>query len=213
VTDEAGLAAEARSFDAWGRPRNADWTPAAIDPLLAETPRDFTDHEHIQTVGLIHMNGRVQDPVTGRFISPDPSDALNLGVGFNRYAYALNNPLSYTDPSGHFGVVGFAIGVGLELTRQAITGEITDTSWEGIAKNAGKAVVAGAAGALGGGIATGVARVTTSIAARAAMNGVAGAAIGATSKVATNAIEGNELTEGVGTSAAIGGLWAPPDLW
>ena len=46
------------------------------------------------------MNGRVQDPVTGRFISPDPSDALNPGVGFNRYAYALNNPLSLVDPNG-----------------------------------------------------------------------------------------------------------------
>ena len=100
VTDEAGLAAETRSFDPWGRPRDADWTPAPADPPLLETPRGFTDHEHIQTVGLIHMNGRVQDPVTGRFISPDPSDALNPGVGFNRYAYALNNPLSYTDPSG-----------------------------------------------------------------------------------------------------------------
>ena len=70
VTDEAGLAAETRSFDPWGRPRDADWTPAPADPPLAETPRGFTDHEHIQTVGLIHMNGRVQDPVTGRFIRP-----------------------------------------------------------------------------------------------------------------------------------------------
>jgi RHS repeat-associated protein len=100
VTDEAGLAAETRSFDPWGLARNPDWTPAPAEPFLAETPRGFTDHEHIQTVGLIHMNGRVQDPVTGRFISPDPSDALNPGVGFNRYAYAGNNPLSLVDPNG-----------------------------------------------------------------------------------------------------------------
>ena len=100
VTDEAGLAADTRSFDPWGKPRNADWTPAPADPPLTETPRGFTDHEHIQTVGLIHMNGRVQDPVLGRFISADPSDALNPAVGFNRYSYALNNPLSFTDPSG-----------------------------------------------------------------------------------------------------------------
>jgi RHS repeat-associated protein len=77
-----------------------DGAPAPGGAPLTETPRGFTDHEHIQTVGLIHMNGRVQDPVLGRFISPDPSDALNPGVGFNRYAYALNNPLSFTDPSG-----------------------------------------------------------------------------------------------------------------
>jgi RHS repeat-associated protein len=100
VTDEVGLAAETRSFDPWGKTRNPDWTPAPGGAALLETPRGFTDHEHIQTVGLIHMNGRVQDPVTGRFISPDPSDALNPGVGFNRYAYALNNPLSLVDPNG-----------------------------------------------------------------------------------------------------------------
>lgn len=29
-------------------------------------------HEHLDTVGLIHMNGRVQDPILGRFISADP---------------------------------------------------------------------------------------------------------------------------------------------
>jgi len=46
------------------------------------------------------MNGRVYDPLLGRFLSADPSDALNPGVGFNRYSYVLNNPLSYRDPTG-----------------------------------------------------------------------------------------------------------------
>ncbi len=39
----------------------------------------------------------------GRFLSPDPyiqyPDNLQ---SYNRYSYVLNNPLSYTDPSGHF---------------------------------------------------------------------------------------------------------------
>jgi hypothetical protein len=45
------------------------------------------------------MNGRVYDPVIGRFLSADP--VLGGGSqGLNRYSYVLNNPLSRTDPSG-----------------------------------------------------------------------------------------------------------------
>jgi len=35
-------------------------------------PRGFTDHEHLDSVGLIHMNGRVYDPTISRFVSADP---------------------------------------------------------------------------------------------------------------------------------------------
>jgi hypothetical protein len=52
-------------------------------------------------MGLNHMNGRVQDAISGTFLSPDPyiPDPLNTQA-FNRYAYVYNNPLTYTDPSG-----------------------------------------------------------------------------------------------------------------
>ncbi len=53
------------------------------------------------SMGLNHMNGRVQDAITGRFLSPDPyvADVGNT-QSFNRYSYVNNNPLSNTDPSG-----------------------------------------------------------------------------------------------------------------
>ena len=52
---------------------------------------------------LYNMNGRLYDPAVGRFLSPDnyvqmPDNTQN----FNRYSYALNNPLKYTDPDGEF---------------------------------------------------------------------------------------------------------------
>jgi hypothetical protein len=48
------------------------------------------------------MNGRVYDPVIGRFLSPDPNIQFvdNL-QSYNRYSYVVNNPLSYTDPTGY----------------------------------------------------------------------------------------------------------------
>jgi RHS repeat-associated protein len=90
------------SFDAWGNSRKADdWTLPSEVPLFAQ--RGFTGHEHLSEFGLINMNGRVYDPLLGRFLSPDqfvqdPSNSQN----FNRYSYCLNNPLKYTDPSGEF---------------------------------------------------------------------------------------------------------------
>jgi RHS repeat-associated protein len=52
--------------------------------------------------GLIHMNGRVQDSVTGRFLSPDPYvTEPGHTQGYNRYAYVRNNPASFVDPSGY----------------------------------------------------------------------------------------------------------------
>lgn len=51
--------------------------------------------------GLNHVNGRVQDAVTGRFLSPDPViQDPTFTQGYNRYSYVNNNPLTYTDPSG-----------------------------------------------------------------------------------------------------------------
>ena len=51
------------------------------------------------------MQARYYDPVIGRFYSNDPVGTLghlNEGniQGFNRYAYANNNPYKYTDPDG-----------------------------------------------------------------------------------------------------------------
>ena len=51
---------------------------------------------------LIHMNGRAYAPGLQRFLSPDPVlQAPANAQSHNRYAYCLNNPLRYTDPSGY----------------------------------------------------------------------------------------------------------------
>ena len=52
-------------------------------------------------MGLNHMNGRVEDAVTGRFLSPDPTvNAPANTQDYNRYSYVNNNPLSFADPTG-----------------------------------------------------------------------------------------------------------------
>lgn len=49
------------------------------------------------------MNGRIYDPTLGRFLQADPHiQAPTNTQNYNRYSYVLNNPMSYTDPSGYF---------------------------------------------------------------------------------------------------------------
>jgi RHS repeat-associated protein len=58
-------------------------------------------HEHLDEMGVVHMNGRIYDPLIGRFMSADPFiQAPGLLQSYNRYAYVMNNPLNLTDPSG-----------------------------------------------------------------------------------------------------------------
>ena len=68
---------------------------------LAALDRGYTGHEHLQGVNLIHMNGRLYDPLVHRFLQPDNFvQELNNTQNFNRYGYVLNNPLKYNDKSG-----------------------------------------------------------------------------------------------------------------
>ncbi|MFW5872657.1 MAG: RHS repeat domain-containing protein [bacterium] len=103
VTDETGAKVDSTNFDAWGRRRNpADWSFADVSANYL-FDRGFTGHEHLDEFGLINMNGRVYDPILGRFLSPDNYIQVpDYSQSLNRYSYALNNPLIYTDPSGEF---------------------------------------------------------------------------------------------------------------
>ena len=60
------------------------------------------------------MNGRLYDPLLGRFLSPDPYVQMpDFSQNYNRYSYCLNNPLKYTDPDGEWlfsAVTGFIKG-------------------------------------------------------------------------------------------------------
>ncbi len=116
IVNEACLVQREQSFDAWGNPRNPDtWSGEYIGPVMFN--RGFTGHEHLMFGRLINMNGRMYDPVMSSFLSPDNYvQAPDFSQSFNRYAYCLNNPLRYVDPSGEFltwsiNQHGFSIGL------------------------------------------------------------------------------------------------------
>jgi RHS repeat-associated protein len=61
----------------------------------------------LDDLGLVHMNGRIYDPMLGRMLSPDamvqfPNDLQS----YNRYSYVRNNPLTVIDPTGFYEAAG-----------------------------------------------------------------------------------------------------------
>ena len=86
------------SYDAWGK--------QTIKLNKIGLQRGYTGHEMLNDFDIINMNGRLYDPVLGRFLSPDnfvqmPDNAQR----YNRYSYCLNKPLKCTDPSGEAFVI------------------------------------------------------------------------------------------------------------
>ncbi len=132
ISNEQGVAQEKRAFDAWGnlsKLTDATGTSQNVANGLQFFDRGYTSHEHLQEVGLIHMNGRLYDPVLRSFMMPDnfiqqPENTQN----YNRYAYCLNNPLLYTDPSGEFipFLVAVAIGAGIAALTYTLTALLSD---------------------------------------------------------------------------------------
>ncbi len=81
-------------FKAWGESRfTSGSTP---------TTYRYTGQREQSQLSIYFYGARWYDPALSRFLSPD---SIIPGVGnsqaWDRFAYALNNPLSYSDPTGH----------------------------------------------------------------------------------------------------------------
>jgi RHS repeat-associated protein len=92
LADESGSLVGTASYEAFGAPR----TSSGASSLFGFTgePADAT--------GLVYLRARTLDPATGRFLSADTVIPNAPGTtGYNPYAYAGNDPTTWTDPTGH----------------------------------------------------------------------------------------------------------------
>ncbi|MEM9687285.1 MAG: RHS repeat-associated core domain-containing protein, partial [Bacteroidota bacterium] len=169
ITDQQGQLVEKRHFDPWGNITHVqDGGPPLTPPegmgtaglgLLLD--RGYTGHEHLQRVELIHMNGRLYDPLLHRFLAPDNyvQDPYNT-QNFNRYGYVFNNPLMYTDPNGEVAwFVPILIGAAVSAASYTVTALTADVPFTigGLAK---ATVIGAASGAMTFGIGEATSAIT-----------------------------------------------------
>ncbi len=197
VTNAAGTVVATQNFDAWGRHRNpTNWNQHGNFGLTQTwLYRGFTGHEMLPNFALINMNGRMYDPILGRMISPDNYVATPYGTqGYNRYTYALNNPLKFTDPDGNnpLIVIPILIGAFVKGMQYDMSGQGTFLGgfWRGAAVGAATAYLGG----IGGG----------SFLANVAW----GAGEGILANGLSNALDGEAFFSDAGKAAIIGGAFA-----
>ncbi len=220
-TDQAGAELRRLAFGPYGSLRH-DSRAGDVQPQFGPGTLDAT-------TGLVCMGRRYLDPLRGRFVSPDMivGGAFTLD-GWNRYAYARNNPLRYVDPSGMISwqnvlaVIGIVILIAVLCVAAYFTGGTTLLAIPGLTVTLGglfvSAAVGVAAGAVIGGIAAAQAGgdIWKGILFGGIVGGIAGFASGALGlavasgmssltflgSVAIGAVEGAVI--GAGTGAAVG---------
>jgi len=140
LAGNGGNVTKTYQYDAFGNEKNHD--PQDLNPF--RYCGEYFDKE----TGSIYLRARYYQPTTGRFLSKDthwnvtnmiygdnPQDPLGLNAytypninaiqqSGNLYAYALNNPLLYKDPSGNIVLVDDAVillvlGTGAVITVTA----------------------------------------------------------------------------------------------
>ena len=135
-------------YDAWGN--HKVYSPLGLENTLAGfigniNPIRYRGYYYDVETQLFYCNSRYYSPELCRFISPDSIEYLDPQSinGLNLYCYCMNNPIMYTDPSGHFVITlsavlaAAAIGAAIGAVSGAVYGGITAAAngqnvWAGI---------------------------------------------------------------------------------
>ena len=168
VTDESGNVAERLAYDPFGKRRFVNGADDPGNTISGQTTEHgYTLEEMLDPVGVTNLNGRMYDPLLGRFISADPNIQSPYNMqSYNRYSYAWNNPMIGTDPSGFSLWTDFrddilkpAAAVAVAIYAPYLSSTIGWTEFAGTTLGLSSAEASGMlGGALAGGIMTGTAQ-------------------------------------------------------
>ncbi len=139
ICDANGVKQVNYSYDAWGNVIDIDGDLAST--IGQSNPYRYRGYWFDTETGLYYLQSRYYDPQTGRFINADVYISTEQGVlGYNPFAYTLNNPISYIDTDGDFpfilavGIIGGIIGgVSQVLSNIAYGRDLTDGLWGAVA--------------------------------------------------------------------------------
>ena len=95
ILDETGKVQASIQYDEYG---------VILNPEVVGTNGNifaYTGHVYDESTGLYYAKARYYDAKIGRFISEDSyRGEQGESTSLNLYAYVMNNPIKYTDPSG-----------------------------------------------------------------------------------------------------------------
>ena len=99
VANSSGALQSQQLYTAWGQTR---YTSGTLPTRYTYTGQYTYATTSANDFGMIYYGARFYDNSLGRFVSPDSIIPTGQGVqGWDRFAFVNNNPVRYTDPSGH----------------------------------------------------------------------------------------------------------------
>src|SRR6266571_4199862 len=128
ITDASGNVVENTTYDPWGEIKSGGTKSKFL----------YTGQENDPETGLDYYNARYYNAHIRHFTQPDTfTSNIYDPQDLNEYSYVKNNPIRYTDPSGHNPILALmlisgAIGAGIDMADLAATNP--DATWEDYAK-------------------------------------------------------------------------------
>jgi len=134
LTDAAGAVTLAKTYDPYGRLRSLAQSAGSPSTSLGFTGEVTDPAASTAQDALVYLRARYYDPGAGRFTTRDTWPGVpDQPQSLNRYAYGLDNPVLYTDPSGH---CPWCVLAGAALLGGAALGGAD--LWQQLAKNGGR---------------------------------------------------------------------------
>ena len=225
VIDQNGNKVVQYTYNAWGKIESISSTNSIIANI---NPFIYKSYYYDKETGLYWLSSRYYDPSIGRFITPDSIDYLDPESinGLNLYCYCYNNPIMYSDESGHSPdsilktLLGVVVGVGLAVVTVAAVVASGGTLLVPVLVGAGVGAGLNLVGQGVSNLSQGKGFFEDINWGNVALGGLSGAAfatgvgglwgavaIGATSNAGMSALEGNSWAN-IGFSALVGGASA-----
>ena len=81
----------------------------------------YSGEQFDPNLGFVYLRARYMNPNSGRFLTRDSFEGSTQDPkSLHRYLYCADNPVNYTDPSGHENIISFSIATTIAVTLQAI---------------------------------------------------------------------------------------------